>query len=214
MKALMKALLVGIAAIALSAGSATAATIIDFGTGSAGPGGTININGLNNVTGSGIFIDTVTITGAPMNNGVYDVNGPLVCPGGSGSCGMLSFDTALSVITVSGSIPGLGIFFNESLLTGDMSGGTTLLLVNGVVTSVTASGKDGKARDLLANIGLGPNTAFGYFGFTTGVNPTGQGSPYTAISTDITNTTAPEPGSMLLLGSGLTTLALRRRRSK
>src|SRR5262245_32260853 len=58
MKAFVKTLLAGLAAVALTAASANAATIIDFGTGFGGAGGTINIGA--NITGSGIFIDTVT----------------------------------------------------------------------------------------------------------------------------------------------------------
>src|SRR5262245_42992120 len=90
MRSFVRALFVGAAAIALSAGSAHAATIIDFGTGFGGAGGTINIG--VNVTGSGIFIDTVTIVGAPVNNGVYDVEGAGVCGDAVGGCGLLSFD--------------------------------------------------------------------------------------------------------------------------
>src|SRR5262249_30425148 len=107
MKGFVKALFVGIAAIALSAGSANAATVIDFGTGFGGAGGTVNIGA--NITGSGIFIDTVTIIGAPVNNGVFDVEGAGVCGDAVGGCGILRFDQKLHTLTLVGDIPGLGI---------------------------------------------------------------------------------------------------------
>src|SRR5438067_8636318 len=101
-----------------AAGSANASTVIDFGTGFGGAGGTVNIGA--NVTGSGIFIDTVTIIGAPVNNGVFDVEGAGVCGDAVGGCGLLSFDKNLNTISIFGSIPSLGILAPVFLLNGDL----------------------------------------------------------------------------------------------
>jgi hypothetical protein len=221
MKRLVKSIL-SLAVIALGTGSASAGAIttIDFQTGLGGAGGTVTIGA--NVTGSGIFIDTVTILGAPVNNGVFDVDGPGVCGDAVGGCGLLSFDRNVSGITLVGSIPALGIA-QTTLLSGDLSGGVIVAINNGTTGSVYASGNDTKSPNLLFAIGLDPATQFTLFGFATGVNSLQQGSPYTAISTDITNTSGPggggsgqtlvpEPGSLMLFGTGLVGVASRLRR--
>ena len=87
----LKLLGVALLGATLMAAPATAATVIDFSTGLAGAGGTIQWTGTN-LIGDNIPIGAVTIDGAPRNNGVLLVTG--TAPGsGGGSYGELSFNT-------------------------------------------------------------------------------------------------------------------------
>src|SRR5262247_3856228 len=134
MKSLVRHFVLAAAVFGLATASANAATVIDFGTGFGGAGGTVNIGA--NITGSGIFIDTVTITGAPVNNGVFDVEGAGVCGDAVGGCGVLTFNRDSNTISLVGSIPALGILAPVVLLSGNLSGGVTVLINNGVSASI------------------------------------------------------------------------------
>ena len=216
MQHLLKSLIAAIV-VALAPVTADAAAVIDFGTGLGGAGGTVtfssNLPGPFNRTGRGIFIDTVIVTGAPRNNGVFDVDGAGLCGDPVGGCGILSFDARLQMLLLVGSIPALDIFAPVPLVTSStFGGGGTAQDVDGV--RLHGSEWDSKSAELLGALGLDPATTFRYELFVTGVNSwspfTGvpPNAVYNVINTNLINTATPvpvipEPGSLLLLGTGL-----------
>jgi len=162
---------------------------IDF-TQTGGPGGTLNSTGTG---GSLVPIGSITISGAPMNNGTFAVTG--TC--GSGK-GCLTFTSAGSLNLV-GVITAIGV--------------TGVLMSSGSITTVysttpgnqkyTLSGSDTKP-DLLAALGLPSNTTFVLTGSTSG--PRGGKQSGKATATTLTNVgtfTVPEPGSITLLAAFL-----------
>ena len=189
MKNIMRLIsLAALLSIAAISSKAYAATVIDFGTGLAGPGGSIFDDGVN-TSGAGILIGALTITGAPANNGTYE------------AFAELNFDTGIAsnFITIVGTVPTLGINSAITLLSGTFDSHTfTPIPGPGGSTEVfSGSGPDTKSEVLLRLLQLDPGTPFDFFGFTIeSVN--GE-----VVSTDIINTAVPVPAAVWLFGSGL-----------
>ena len=218
----------------LGAPPARADALIDFGTGSAGKGGTISYaGGTSALVGSGIRIGVVTGVDTPLNADAHSVIGNLV------QYGVVNFTTGAfegysgSTYTFGpggsfqlyGNVPDAGVY----------GPGAGALLFSGVFNSATigrvgslnmfsASGIDTQQDPLLLDyFGLPPTTLFDFSSYVMAIGSIGSGDAFsvTAFSTDWANpdppvqaeAVTPEPTSLLLLGSGLTMLgtAIRRR---
>jgi hypothetical protein len=230
--------LIGIFIVLLMAGPASAALVLDFGTGDAGAVGTITDTGATTGSGVGIGIDVLTVFGAGAADGTYDVDGTVTGAGEAG-VGSLDYNTTGNVLTVTGSIScqagsgactaaqiaaGTTIVANTTLLLG--TGTLSISQTGGTLDSVTINPlNDDKAASLLAALGIAcsPDAANPGFcagwqtgqGFTIGAQ-IGSGNTYTAFSTDVPNSFVPEPASILLLGTVLLVVTglLRRRLRK
>lgn len=212
--------LVGSLALMAMAGPASAAVVIDFGSGFLSPGGTITVSG-GQATGVNIGVQSMIVTGSSGFDGTYDLYGagPNGLPFTNGSA-LVNFNTSTGAFTVVGGVCVLGNFTcngtantlvaSTTLATGTASS-ASITSISG--TTLVFQESDTKAASLLAALGL-TGTSFRLMSAT--FNYTGPGTgPYTVTSTDIQNMGVPEPSSILLLGSvmlGVASLVRRRTR--
>jgi len=191
------------------------AVTIDFGTGNLPAGGNVAISG-DDVIGSGIPIGSLQVLD---NRNMPDatVNLVLDSPWNIDKY-YLSFNTDddNNFIKVYG--------INEQVSFASVGGDNAFppayweLLV-GTISSFTvehpsarniyfsATGVDSKNPLLLSMFDIDPNTKWSFFGFSFALTEDGK-----AYSTDISNTSVPEPTSLLLLGLGLMGVAVLRRK--
>jgi hypothetical protein len=201
-----------VAAVVLMAGSAQAATVIDFSTGNAGRGGSITWDGTT-LIGSNIPIGSATIL-SPTVDDRFDVQGTAMTA--EGFFGSLDFNTSENFITITGCIEELGVGTDSgscqpvALMDGTFSSWS--VNANGLVS---ASGFDTKSEELLEAIGLPTDIPWTFFGFSLSTESLGDdGEPVSVVSTDLKNTPIPEPTTMMLLGTGLLAAFRARRRQQ
>lgn len=214
-------ILVAMVAAAMAfAPKAEAGVIIDFATGGTGATGTISTSGGLITSGSNISMGNMTISGLlSLLNGVYDTSGtgansttdairalfgvPL-----NGSA-VLSFNVAAGTFQIDGGIGGL-----DASLAGGSTVANTTPLVTGTLISFTSNGTNA-VTFIGGNVVLAASfaSAFGIttvpwtVNFASVINNLGQ-----TTSADLNITAVPEPGSMILLGTGLLGVAAIARR--
>jgi hypothetical protein len=188
--------IIGYFALASIPLNAAAAVVIDFGTGLAGPGGTISYDGVN-TTGANINIGALTAQGTPINAGTYITNASL------------NFDTGANTITIYGDVPGLSVG-PTTLLSGSFASSsyTAIPGPGGLTEIFSGQGPDIKNITLLDALGVPAGTPFDFFGFSI------QSVNGDVVSTSIVNTAVPVPAAVWLFGSGLLGLVGIARRKK
>ena len=171
--------------VAAFSSNASAATVIDFGTGLAGPGGSLSYDGVD-VVGADILIGALSVSGAPAGNGEYTADA------------VLNFDTAANTISIVGGVAGLGVP-DTTLLTGSFDGFeySSFVTAAGTTEVFQGWGPDTKGCRLLTLLQVDCATQFDFFGFSI------ESVNGVVVSTDIVNTAVPVPAAVWLFGTGL-----------
>lgn len=179
-------------------------------------GGTISYDGTPTgvLTGTNILFDSVSIENLP-NAGIYDcVN-----------C-QLNFETGSFNQTFGGvDFFNGGGFYHLTGTIQETGGGSVIasgLLVDGIFTgfvtrngtTFAGNGTDTKHQDLVDFVGVDPNLfSFAQTEISADLQFNGTGFSGTVNEADLTNTPIPEPGTVLLLGTGLAAIGIWRYRS-
>jgi hypothetical protein len=168
-------------------------------------GGTLSRDG-----GIGIFLDvlSVAVGGEPRRE--YDLGG-YASGGDGGSSAVMVFDAVRRTFSILGTIPELGILSPTQLAIGTFTSARESLRTVGDMDFSTISFDetltDTKAP-LMAALGLPPGTMFVGSGMAAGQKHVkGPYGVTSAALTSIGDIVAPEPGSLVLLGTGLVVLA-------
>ena len=217
-----------VVAMLMMSTSAMAIPILDFDMSAPTAGSISYAGGAAPLVGSAINVDTVIGLGTSLNNSVTFnlINAVLNFSTGNligGTATSLSFGAAPSSnITLSGTVDvdGNGVV-DASDITGTLfsgSFGQADIFTAGTSFRVAIAGFfDEKHVDLLALYGLPISNYLGNFNlsFTAVDNNLLDGfRSTTLLSGDITNSPVPEPGTLLLLGTGLASLAFYARRRR